>query len=266
MAPRPNNENAASTTAARGKRNHIQSSRARLQNSNDKEDAARKAELKQKKKERAERHQVEAEKEARVSQPGDSNEVRQLRELLDRTTNERDAAVHNLETRMQETPVNDSATQGSIPQPSNLSRTAVKTIREHMGLAERKDKPKWNAGTIRSAMTAAMLEHNITWKGQTDRKSAKVYAAWATQFLAHQSFGNQRAYAGAQSNPNTYHGRKAFARLNIDDAEGSGNVSNGQAGSESDDGGNDSGTQSPPVGIPHNHSQCLNYTSSMAGS
>lgn len=200
---RTDKENNNSSTDKRAKN---KSRRVQDHEINEREIAAKAAEKRARKKERHRKRKEEEENALRIVQPGDSDEVRKLKgiflhillqylifslEALDRTVGERDAAM-----REQGSPA-ELNHAGSVARPSNIHRTGVATIREHMDLAGRENKLKWNTvrvlslilcetdsltdilckRTIRNAMSAAMLEYGLCWKNQAVRKPAKLYAA-----------------------------------------------------------------------------------------
>ncbi|KAJ3833512.1 hypothetical protein F5878DRAFT_518977, partial [Lentinula raphanica] len=189
-----------------------------------------KALRKQQKRERKERRKQEKEVALTIINDGDSDDTKALKEMATRFRDERNAAIQEAETR-DDAAAKRNDKHGSIPRPSNMSRVKIQDIRVGLRLGSPNKKLEWNSTrtTIRHAMEAAMLEYNLTWKSQNDRKWLKVYDRaeeavpalknfknqWAVEYIAHQCFGNARSYNCCKGNLGTYRGRKALERLHF---------------------------------------------------
>ncbi|KAJ7777621.1 hypothetical protein DFH07DRAFT_951268 [Mycena maculata] len=133
-----------------------------------------------------------------VEHPDDTAQIRELRAAL-------------LALRL-------SATQQRQLQVDLLK---ISDIREHLDLSGADNDEAWAdlRADVRRFMDAGMLDLNLGWKEQDNRKLGKVYRAideahpelehfrgqWVTQYLVHESFGAQKTYKACKARPGTYH-------------------------------------------------------------
>ncbi|KAJ7118904.1 hypothetical protein C8R44DRAFT_878437 [Mycena epipterygia] len=158
-----------------------------------------------------------------VDRPDDTPEIRELRAALSRAQGERNAAeVANSRPEPQGPP------SRSIARPRNMAKVTVSDIRAALNLSGSQNNDKWTAlrAKVRRYMDAGLLNLDLGWKEQDNRRLAKVYdaieaaypelerfrAQWATAFLVHESFGAQKTYKSCKSKEGTYRARAREGR------------------------------------------------------
>ncbi|KAJ6583572.1 hypothetical protein DFH09DRAFT_1436108 [Mycena vulgaris] len=111
-----------------------------------------------------------------VERAADTAEVRELRAALARAQGERnaaEAAVYKPHGRRQ------GPVSRSIPRPRNLATVTIRRIRDHLDLAGREHDQAWAdlRTDVRRFMDAGLLNLNVGWKEQDNRRLGKVYDA-----------------------------------------------------------------------------------------
>ncbi|KAJ6496379.1 hypothetical protein C8R45DRAFT_1211961 [Mycena sanguinolenta] len=160
-----------------------------------------------------------------VDRPGDTEEIRVLRAALARAQGQCNAAEAAL-PRVSRT---QGPAERSIARPRNMSKITITEIRNYLGLAGAKHDERWAdlRGDIGRFMDAGMLDLDISWKEQDNRRLGKVYNAiedahpnlkrfrgqWATISLVHESFGAQKTYKNYKKKAGTYRAKIREARM-----------------------------------------------------
>ncbi|KAJ7612880.1 hypothetical protein B0H17DRAFT_1153266 [Mycena rosella] len=221
--PRREKENEIPARSQSGRRRRLTS---RLQHTRDATSAATEM-LRKKKENKAKRlalRQRQNESALTADRPDDTPEIRELRAALSRAQGERNAAeaANTRPQRRQGPPTR------SVARPRNMAQVTIGDIRAALDLSGSQNNDQWAAlrAKVRRYMDAGLLELDLGWKEQDNRRLAKVYdaieaaypdlerfrAQWATAYLVHESFVAQKTYRSCKSKEGTYRARAREAR------------------------------------------------------
>ncbi|KAJ7493712.1 hypothetical protein FB451DRAFT_1551106 [Mycena latifolia] len=156
----------------------------------------------------------------RRHRPDDTPEIRELRAALSRAQGERNAAeAANSRPQRRQGPPNRS-----VARPRNMANVTIGDIRAALDLSGSQNNDQWAAlrAKVRRYMDAGLLELDLGWKEQDNRRLAKIEAAypdlerfraqWATAYLVHESFVAQKTYRSCKSKEGTYRAKAREAR------------------------------------------------------
>ncbi|KAJ7479030.1 hypothetical protein FB451DRAFT_1131256 [Mycena latifolia] len=159
-----------------------------------------------------------------ADRPDDTPEIRELRAALSRAQGERNAAeAANSRPQHRQGPPSRS-----VARPRNMANVTISDIRAALDLSGSQNNDQWAAlrAKVRRYMDAGLLELDLGWKEQDNRRLAKSQsqieaayphlerfrAQWATAYLVHESFVAQKTYRSCKSKEGTYRAKAREAR------------------------------------------------------
>ncbi|KAJ7458451.1 hypothetical protein FB451DRAFT_1561091 [Mycena latifolia] len=155
-----------------------------------------------------------------ADRPDDTPEIRELRAALSRAQGKHNAAeAANSRPQHRQGPPSRS-----VARPRNMANVTISDIRAALDLSGSQNNDQWAAlrAKVRRYMDAGLLELDLGWKEQDNRRLAKIEAAypdlerfraqWATAYLVHESFVAQKTYRSCKSKEGTYRAKAREAR------------------------------------------------------